>query len=90
VLLAVTAYVTLQQFTVLAHNFLLYGTYLPSVEGKNLDNRVGEVIHTGAGFWLSLGTVLALAVANIVVFVRDRNTAHRPGEGAERSLAGPD
>jgi len=30
--------------------------------------------------------VLALAVANIVVFVRDRNTAHRPGDG----LAGPD
>ncbi|GLL05934.1 hypothetical protein GCM10017581_076820 [Dactylosporangium matsuzakiense] len=90
VLLTVTAYVTLRQFTMFAHSFLVYGTYLPSVEGRNLDNRVGEVIHTGSGFWLALGTVLALAAANIAVFVRDRKTTHRPAGEAERSPAGPD
>ncbi|GAA3290583.1 hypothetical protein Dvina_19320 [Dactylosporangium vinaceum] len=84
-LLATTAYFTVQQCTVITQNFLHYGTYLPSVEGKNLDSRVGEVIHTGIGFWLTLGTVLTLAAANIVVFVRVRRPAHHPGDGAQRS-----
>jgi hypothetical protein len=72
VLLAVTEYVVLRRLTTFARSFLLYGAYLPSVRGRNLNDRVGEVVHTGVGFWSSLAVVLALAVTNIAVVVRGR------------------
>lgn len=70
--LAVTEYLTVERLTEMAEYVLLLGTYLPQVEGKNLDGRIGEVVHIGLGFWLAVALLVLIIAVNVVVLVASR------------------
>lgn len=48
---------------------------LPQVKGKGLDNRIGEVIHIGLGFWLVMALLVLLLAVNVVVVARGRGSS---------------
>lgn len=63
VLLAITEFALVNQWTRLAEDTAAWLVYLPEAEGIDVVGRAGEVVGTGWGFWLTLaGLVLIVAV----------------------------
>jgi hypothetical protein len=69
-LVAVMAYLIRAKLTESAEFFLIMGSYLPSVEGRDLDGRAGEVVHLGWGLWTTAAVLLLVALLQIMTLVR--------------------
>lgn len=61
--------------------------YLPEARGIDVQDRATEIVETTIGFWLTLSTLVMIAIANTGSFLTDRRRAREslpPGPGYGR------
>ena len=70
VLLVVTEVALVGRLVSLAEENATWLVHLPSAQGVDVVGRAGEVVRTGAGFWVTLAGLVLVAGVNVALLVR--------------------